>query len=178
VTALRCLPDASGVLVACGDTMQQSQRTDATKPNTVSLHLYQLAGPEPALVLSKSVDTTPHKASIVAMAISPNKQLAATGDRDKEILVWDLPSMQVIASIKGYHQAQVTRLSFSPDSTVLASSSTDCDVMVWREFKGVGQKPLVAVKAHKGGANSVEFLGGTLLVSAGVDGNVKIWELS
>src|SRR6266550_796721 len=76
-----------------------------------------------------------HKDAIYAVAISPNKQILATGSYDQKIILWDIPSGKLIKELEG-HNGSVTDLSLRPDGKVLASASADRTVKLWDVASG------------------------------------------
>src|SRR5204862_3045385 len=65
-----------------------------------------------------------HKDALYAVAISPNKQILATGSYDQKMILWDIASGKPIKELDG-HNGAVSDLAFRPDGKVLASASAD-----------------------------------------------------
>jgi WD40 repeat protein len=74
-------------------------------------------------ILAMSVGAT-------AAKFSPDGKILATAFKDGTIKLWDVPSREEIATLRG-HVDGVTSLAFSPDGRRLASGSIDRMVKLW-----------------------------------------------
>ncbi len=72
---------------------------------------------------------------VSAVAVSPDRTLAATGAADNSIKIWDITSGELQADIAG-HVAAVTALEFTHDGAKLVSASSDKTVRVWNVADG------------------------------------------
>jgi WD40 repeat protein len=91
--------------------------------------------------------------SVFAVAVSFNRQVAATGSSGGEILLWNLETGDQSATLEG-HERGIEALAFSPDGGWIASASDDGTVRVWdlaRLF------PLPQLRDHPHGAGGIEF---------------------
>ncbi len=84
----------------------------------------------PALPTHKYWTLSGHTNDIKCLAVSPDGSLAATGDKNKNIIIWDINAGKQLATLTG-HQNDVQSLSFSPDGRLLASGSRDESVIIW-----------------------------------------------
>lgn len=76
-----------------------------------------------------------HNYTVNKVALSPNKQLIATGSRDKTIKIWDAISLQLLKVINaekypGAHSNSVNTLVWQDDNTII-SSGDDKRIIVW-----------------------------------------------
>lgn len=71
-----------------------------------------------------------HTAAVTAVALSPDRQRAATGADDRTIRIWDLATASELRVIAG-HTDRIEALAFSPDGTRLASCAGDGTVRLW-----------------------------------------------
>lgn len=80
-------------------------------------------------------DEMPFTGSLLALAISPDRRWAASGNQDATLHVWRIGRRGDELEMSGY-PTKISTLAFSPDSTVLASGGgqnvTVCD------FTGTG----------------------------------------
>ena len=65
------------------------------------------------------------------MKISPDNKLIASGDNQKNILIYDSKSKEIVNDRFGFHNAKIFDLDWSNDSKFLVSGSLDCSVMIW-----------------------------------------------
>jgi WD40 repeat protein/serine/threonine protein kinase len=116
-----------------------------------------------------------HPASITACALSPDEQTAASGDRDGNVLIWNVKTGTV------QHQQQlfsgaVLKLTFSPSGNRLAAGSEDTTAVILDVASG---ELLHTVAEHILGVPALAFgPEGDLLVTGGVDGTVKVTQKS
>jgi WD40 repeat protein len=116
-----------------------------------------------------------HDAPLLAVAVSPNGRVVASGGEDQVVKLWDLPTRQVLRSLKR-HTAAVWGLTFSPDGRALASGSRDGTIVLWDVAAGT------EVHTLRGDADSfsrIQFSpDGRLLAAGGQGGLVHIWDAS
>ncbi|MEM7759907.1 MAG: NB-ARC domain-containing protein [Cyanobacteria bacterium P01_A01_bin.40] len=113
--------------------------------------------------------------SVLAVALSPDGQLLATGDIDGQIRLWQMLKGKLLLTFKG-HDNWVRSVAFSPDSHTLASASYDKTVKLWdcRNGKSIG-----TYIGHSHGVASVTFsANGQILASGSYDKTVKFWAVS
>ncbi|VXD13179.1 WD40 domain-containing protein [Planktothrix paucivesiculata] len=111
-----------------------------------------------------------HKAAVMAVDISPDSSLIASGSVDKTIKLWGRDGQEV-ATLRG-HQGTVRTLNFSTDSQFIASGGDDGTVKLWKRD---------GTLLNTFGGNGVGVWGvafspdGQNIVSSSMDGAVKIW---
>ena len=62
-----------------------------------------------------------HRGEVTCLAYSPDGSMLASGDANREVLVWDASTNQVKKSRMVYHNARITALAWSKDSKEIAS---------------------------------------------------------
>jgi WD40 repeat protein/serine/threonine protein kinase len=112
-----------------------------------------------------------HANHVYGLAFSRDSRYLATGGDDRKILVWDLSTGSLLYTLDG-HTATVRQLAFSPDGQRLASASEDKSVRLWDMQT---QKSFV-FREHGDPVRGVAFDAFGQVVSAGADGNVKVWD--
>ncbi len=68
--------------------------------------------------------------NMLALAVSPDGRMLATGDEGRHLRLWELPSGRELATWPA-HEAAVTALAFSPDGATLVSGAKDGAVKLW-----------------------------------------------
>ncbi len=138
--------------------------------------------------------------ALFALAVAPNGGLVATAGHDGLIRLWDPRTGRTWAVLHG-HQERVLGLAFSPDSGLLASVGADRTVRLWEIPANVLETARRAVNtftflqpilrpatlyaaatvsdAHEGEVTCVAIApDGRTVLTGGLDGTVKGWDLS
>lgn len=121
-----------------------------------------------------------HKNTVAAVAFSPDGKLFATGSFDTTVRIWDRSSGECTHTLKG-HKRNVTSLAWIPpqgksSELILASAGLGDDIVLWKLPSG---DKTDLVTGHKAAVT----LGGVTpdgqrLISAGYEGQVKLWSTS
>lgn len=115
-----------------------------------------------------------HKDRILAVAISPNGEMFATGSKDKTIKIYETKSYKEVVTLMG-HKGSVTCLRFSPDNKFLLSGSEDNTMKLWDLEKKID---LHTFSAHSKQVNSVAFSpDARYLASGGDDSYIIVWDI-
>ena len=90
--------------------------------------------PDKAVKLWDAETTTlfPHETRVMAVEVSDDETLLATGGKDKKIRLWNLKTGELQQTLAGYHVGPISALSFSPDGTLLVSGGS----RNWEEQEG------------------------------------------
>ncbi|WP_026255803.1 WD40 repeat domain-containing protein [Mycobacterium sp. 155] len=133
------------------------------------VHVYHTSSAGPS-------DVLPFTGSLLALAISPDRRWAASGNQDATLHVWRIGRSNDELEMSGY-PTKISTLEFSPDSSLLASGG-GTDVTVW-DFTGPGPRgrtPRI-LRAHHDTVTALAWSPrGDLLAAAAGDGQVAIWE--
>ncbi|KAG2348214.1 hypothetical protein BDR05DRAFT_506179 [Suillus weaverae] len=121
-----------------------------------------------------------HHDRVLALAVSRDGQLIASGDESGEVIAWNGETGEplILQPIKA-HSQRISSLDFSPDATELATGSGDCTVELW-DTPTWHQSRRDSIK-QIGWSSSVHCVryspSGELLVVA-TDSNINIFNLS
>ncbi|MEW6468702.1 MAG: caspase family protein [Bacteroidota bacterium] len=142
-----------------------------------------------------------HFEEISSAALSPNGKLAATGSKDKSVIVYDVSTGLQMATYRGFN-GWVVQLQFARDNNRLVCSSTDNyenRLMVWdvskndtvysvligdmgRSFRfRISDDEKIIVFRYDDGFKIFDFKTGNLLYEIPVDDKIKLsdnWELT
>ena len=120
-------------------------------------------------------DVLPFTGSLLALAISPDRRWAASGNQDATLHVWRVGKQGEELAMSGY-PTKISALAFSPDSKLLASAGGQ-NVTVW-DFSGAGPRgstPRI-LSAHAETATALEWSAdGSLLAACAADGRAAVW---
>jgi WD40 repeat protein/tRNA A-37 threonylcarbamoyl transferase component Bud32 len=115
----------------------------------------------------------PHATTVTAAAVHPSGTMAATGERDGSVQVWDLTDgRQVWRNF--YHADRVTQVTFGTGalSDTVITASHDCTVRVWHARTGLPLGPplrhpeaVLSVAAHE-----------QRVLTGGKDGVLRGWQ--
>jgi hypothetical protein len=113
---------------------------------------------------------------VYSAAFSPDgKALAAGGEYDNTIRLWDVETGKVLRTFVG-HQGPVGGVAFSPDGRALASwGHWEPAIRLWDAATGRERRRL---HGHADGATGLALApGGTVLASSSRDGTVLVWDV-
>jgi len=117
---------------------------------------------------------TGHTSWVMSVAISPNKQIVASGGLDDQIKIWHPQTGELLHNLSGHTKA-INSLAISPDSLILASGSDDEKIKVWNLHSAALIQTLTE---HSRDVNAVAISpDGQVLVSGGDDRTLKLWKL-
>jgi WD40 repeat-containing protein SMU1 len=125
-----------------------------------------------------------HDASVVALAMSNDGEMLASGDITGCIKIWDIQNGTVVRSFPSAHSTGVLSLTFSSDGTKIFSGSQDGLV---RCFGLRSSKLVMEYTGHASYVNCVALVsdassGGPgadkMLLSGSSDGTIKLWHVT
>jgi WD40 repeat protein len=113
---------------------------------------------------------TGHQAPVLAVAVSRDGQMMASGSEDNTVKLWN-PDGKLLNTLT-QHQGSVNDIVFSRDRELIASASVDKTIKLWRRDGTL----LHTLKGHKASVEAVAFSpDGKLLASVSDDKTVKLW---
>jgi WD40 repeat protein/transcriptional regulator with XRE-family HTH domain len=111
---------------------------------------------------------------VLAVALSPDGRLLATGDVDNVIRLWRMDDLQPLLTLEG-HTGWVWSVQFSPNSQMLASGSTDACIRLWDVQTG---QCLQVLPGHQDWIWSIGFSpSGQMLASGSADASLRLWDV-
>lgn len=137
------------------------------------LHIYSVTGD----TLKEEAVLEKHRGAITVIRYSPDVSMFASGDANREAVVWDRASREVRVKNMLYHTARINCLAWSPDNSMVATGSLDTCVIIYEIDKPASSR--VTIKgAHLGGVYGLAFTDDTSVVSSGEDACVRVWKLT
>ncbi|XP_047337609.1 actin-interacting protein 1-2-like [Impatiens glandulifera] len=137
------------------------------------LHMYSIEGDS----LTEVAVLEKHRGAITVIRYSPDVSMFASGDSNREAIVWDRASHEVKLKNMLYHTARINCLGWSPDNKMVATGSLDTCVIIYDIEKPASSR--ITVKgAHLGGVYGVSFIDEQNVVSSGEDACIRVWRLS
>jgi WD40 repeat protein len=119
-----------------------------------------------------------HQGGVMALALSPEGKVLASGSQDRAILLWDTDTWIATSPLTG-HSGDVIGLAFSPDGSLLASvtSSPDrCAIRLWEVATG---RAVGTLGEPTRGLFAVAYSpDGRTLACGGWDGGLHLWDVA
>ncbi len=118
-----------------------------------------------------------HRATIKALAISPDDQMIASGSQDGFLIIWTMEFKRIVGSPIPAHTDEITALAFCPDkdSNLLASAGSDRLIKLWNTDNNQHKQTLDAGCGVLAIAFSPD---GKTLYSAGDDNLIRRWDVA
>lgn len=158
VTACVIAPDGSEAIVGGQDG---------------KLHIYSVKGD----TLTEEATLEKHRGAITVIRYSPDVSMFASGDANREAVVWDRVTREVKLKNMIYHTARINCLAWSPDNAMVATGSLDTCVIIYELDKPASNR--ITIKgAHLGGVYAIAFTDENSIVSSGEDACVRVWRLT
>ncbi|KAF2704252.1 WD40 repeat-like protein [Pleomassaria siparia CBS 279.74] len=116
-----------------------------------------------------------HDNDVDCVAFHPNNLYVFTGSCDRTVRMWHISGGNCLRLFTG-HTANVTSIACSPDGRTLASADEVGSIILWNLETGRRKKRM---RGHgKGGIWSLSWsVESTVLVSAGADKTVRVWDV-
>jgi len=137
------------------------------------LRIYSINGD----TLTEEAVLEKHRGAITVIRYSPDVSMIASGDANREAVVWDRSTKEVKLNNMLYHTARINGLAWSPDSTMVATGSLDTCVIIYELGKPASARRTIK-SAHQGGVYSVAFSDDCSILSSGEDGCVRLWTIA
>ncbi|CAL5374212.1 unnamed protein product [Camellia sinensis] len=174
VTACAISPDGSEAIVGGQDG---------------KLHIFSVKGD----TLTEEAVLEKHRGAITVIRYSPDVSMFASGDVNREAVVWDRVSREdegigchnllydSLARVKLknmlYHTARINCLAWCPNSSMVATGSLDTCVIIYEIDKPASSR--ITIKgAHLGGVYGLAFTDECSVVSSGEDACLRLWKVT
>lgn len=117
-----------------------------------------------------------HDNDVDCVTFHPNNLYIFTGSCDKTVRMWHISGGNCLRLFTG-HRGNVTAIACSPDGRTLASADEQGTIILWNLETGRRKK---SMRGHgKGGIWSLSWsVESTVLVSAGADKTVRVWNVT
>lgn len=111
--------------------------------------------------------------TILAVDLSPNNRMIATGGPDKKVRVYSTENGQELYKLEP-HTDWILSVKFTPDGEVLATADRQGGLYLWQAKNG---RAVEQLKGHEGAIYALEYTyDSKYLVSSGHDGTVREWD--
>lgn len=137
------------------------------------LHIYSVKGDS----LIEEAVLEKHRGAITVIRYSPDVSMFASGDANREAVVWDRNSREIKLKNMLYHTARINSLAWSPDNSMVATGSLDTCVIVYEISKPASSRTTVK-GANLGGVYAVSFVDENTVVSSGEDACIRLWQIT
>jgi Planctomycete cytochrome C/WD domain, G-beta repeat len=129
--------------------------------------LWKITNGERIATLGNEVD------QVLAADLSPDQTTVILGGPNRLLKFFSTTDGKLIRTVKK-HTDWVTALAYSADGAYVASADRAGGITVWESATGA---EAITLPGHKTAVNALAFLPG-LLVSAGQDGTVVLWDIA
>ncbi|KAF5730320.1 66 kDa stress protein [Tripterygium wilfordii] len=137
------------------------------------IHIYSITGD----TLTEDAVLEKHRGAVSVIRYSPDVSMFASGDTNREAVVWDRVSKEVKLKNMLYHTARINCLAWSPDSTMVSTGSLDTCVIIYEIDKPASSRMTIK-GAHLGGVYGLAFTDNNSVVSSGEDACVRVWRVN
>ncbi|KAE8694211.1 Transducin family protein / WD-40 repeat family protein isoform 2 [Hibiscus syriacus] len=137
------------------------------------LHIFCITGD----TLKQEAVLEKHRGAITVIRYSPDFSMFASGDANREAIVWDRVCREVKLKNMLYHTARINCLAWSLNSSMVATGSLDTCVIIYEVDKPASSRMTIK-GAHLGGVYGLVFTDEYSVVSSGEDACVRVWKLT
>lgn len=119
-----------------------------------------------------------HEGGCYCVVEHPRKPLWVSGGKDGHLRFWHRDDIRPVRAIPA-HNFGIYRILFNPSGTVAASASRDKTVKFWDAdtFEPLGRIERPSLPGHTHSVNDLMWLDDTLLLTAGDDRRIILWEV-
>lgn len=129
--------------------------TEAGVSTRLFVLVVELIGQAESLVVQGQGVLAGPVGTVNRLAFSPDSQMLASGENSSAILLWDMRTRSIVATLTG-SKGTVTGLGFAPDGSVLVSGSNARRIIAWDAGAPRLVRPAVRVGVA-GGTNHGPF---------------------
>ncbi|XP_015784103.1 U5 small nuclear ribonucleoprotein 40 kDa protein [Tetranychus urticae] len=148
------------------------QAVDPSKSRAV----VEMGPPRTSSLFAPIMQLSGHQGEVYSCKFHPDGRVIASAGYDRQLYLWNVfGECENLAALQA-HKGAILDVQYSVDGTNIFTASTDKTIIMW------DSKTMTRVKKMKGHSSIVNSChasrrGPQLLVSAGDDCNIKIWDL-
>ncbi|MBU4118603.1 MAG: SEL1-like repeat protein [Proteobacteria bacterium] len=113
-----------------------------------------------------------HADWVLCVAYSPDGKEFVTGSRDGSVYVWNAESGARLRVLRDPELDAVNSVAYSPDGRYVVAATQSRNILSWPK---TGGKLFNFYTGHDLSVTSLAFSSGKHLVSAGLDGSIRVW---
>lgn len=114
-----------------------------------------------------------HQAAVTALALSNDKHIIFSGDKDGTAIIWNPGSAQVLSALNNAHQGRILDVDISPNSKIALTVGSDNLIHLWDIASS--RKLRTLAMTHSEPVHALFSANGQSIISGDSTGKIHIW---